>query len=146
MYLHVGNHAKALLVKNCPPCSVPWWIWTRLLELQVLHNFAQFSKECFVFGLMSSMTKIDDPWSFYRLKLENFFLGGDSLKYFGPNTPMSLAIVVIAKVVIVGGAEYYMSTNKSPLGSVCFYPIHCHGISINYVHTNINKIACIARL
>lgn len=46
-------------------------------------------------------------------------LEGDTLKYFGATIPLNLAAAVIAEVVLVGGAEYYRSTNKSPLGSVC---------------------------
>jgi len=44
-------------------------------------------------------------------------LEGDSLQYFGATIPVNLAAAVIAEVVLVGGAEYYRSTNKSPLGS-----------------------------
>lgn len=46
-------------------------------------------------------------------------LDGDTLQYFGATVPVNLAAAVIAEVVLVGGAEYYRSTNKSPLGSVC---------------------------
>lgn len=45
-------------------------------------------------------------------------LEGDSIQYFGATIPVNLAAAVIAEVVLVGGAEYYRSTNKSPLGSV----------------------------
>lgn len=44
-------------------------------------------------------------------------LEGDTLKYFGATIPLNLAAAVIAEIVLVGGAEYYRSTNKSPLGS-----------------------------
>jgi light-harvesting complex II chlorophyll a/b binding protein 5 len=44
-------------------------------------------------------------------------LDGDTIKYFGANVPINLAVAVIAEVILVGGAEYYRSTNKSPLGS-----------------------------
>jgi len=44
-------------------------------------------------------------------------LDGNTLSYFGANIPVNLAFAVIAEVVLVGGAEYYRSTNKSPLGS-----------------------------
>lgn len=44
-------------------------------------------------------------------------LEGDSIKYFGATVPLNLAAAVIAEVILVGGAEYYRSTNKSPLGS-----------------------------
>jgi light-harvesting complex II chlorophyll a/b binding protein 5 len=44
-------------------------------------------------------------------------LDGDTLQYFGATIPVNLAAAVIAEVVLVGGAEYYRSTNKSPLGS-----------------------------
>jgi light-harvesting complex II chlorophyll a/b binding protein 5 len=44
-------------------------------------------------------------------------LEGDSIQYFGATIPVNLAAAVIAEVVLVGGAEYYRSTNKSPLGS-----------------------------
>jgi hypothetical protein len=44
-------------------------------------------------------------------------LDGNTLSYFGANIPVNLAVAVIAEVVLVGGAEYYRSTNKSPLGS-----------------------------
>jgi hypothetical protein len=62
-------------------------------------------------------------------------LEGDSLQYFGATIPVNLAAAVIAEVVLVGGAEYYRSTNKSPLGSVCFYTMHCDTISINSLST-----------
>jgi hypothetical protein len=45
-------------------------------------------------------------------------LDGNTLNYFGANIPVNLAAAVIAEVLLVGGAEYYRSTNKSPLGSV----------------------------
>ncbi len=45
-------------------------------------------------------------------------LDGNTLSYFGANIPVNLAAAVIAEVLLVGGAEYYRSTNKSPLGSV----------------------------
>ncbi len=45
-------------------------------------------------------------------------LDGNTLSYFGANIPVNLAFAVISEVVLVGGAEYYRSTNKSPLGSV----------------------------
>eukprot|EP00897_Mesotaenium_endlicherianum_P004460 jgi/Mesen1/4041/ME000213S03070 len=44
-------------------------------------------------------------------------LEGDSLQYFGATIPLNLAAAVVAEVILVGGAEYYRSTNKSPLGS-----------------------------
>jgi light-harvesting complex II chlorophyll a/b binding protein 5 len=44
-------------------------------------------------------------------------LDGDTLQYFGATVPVNLAAAVIAEIVLVGGAEYYRSTNKSPLGS-----------------------------
>jgi light-harvesting complex II chlorophyll a/b binding protein 5 len=44
-------------------------------------------------------------------------LDGNTLSYFGANIPVNLAAAVIAEVLLVGGAEYYRSTNKSPLGS-----------------------------
>jgi light-harvesting complex II chlorophyll a/b binding protein 5 len=44
-------------------------------------------------------------------------LDGNTLSYFGANIPVNLAFAVISEVVLVGGAEYYRSTNKSPLGS-----------------------------
>lgn len=44
-------------------------------------------------------------------------LEGDSIKYFGANIPINLAAAVIAEVILVRGAEFYRSTNKSPLGS-----------------------------
>ncbi|KAL2629151.1 hypothetical protein R1flu_013837 [Riccia fluitans] len=44
-------------------------------------------------------------------------LEGNTLQYFGATIPVNLAAAVIAEVVLVGGAEYYRSTNKSPLGS-----------------------------
>ncbi|KAL3687143.1 hypothetical protein R1sor_013452 [Riccia sorocarpa] len=44
-------------------------------------------------------------------------LEGETLKYFGANIPVNLAAAVIAEIVLVGGAEYYRATNKSPLGS-----------------------------
>jgi len=44
-------------------------------------------------------------------------LDGDTIKYFGADVPLNLAAAVIAEVILVGGAEYYRSTNKSPLGS-----------------------------
>jgi light-harvesting complex II chlorophyll a/b binding protein 5 len=44
-------------------------------------------------------------------------LDGDRLQYFGATVPVNLAFAVIAEVVLVGGAEYYRSINKSPLGS-----------------------------
>jgi light-harvesting complex II chlorophyll a/b binding protein 5 len=46
-------------------------------------------------------------------------LDGDTIQYFGATVPVNLAAAVIAEIVLVGGAEYYRSTNKSPLGSVC---------------------------
>jgi hypothetical protein len=46
-------------------------------------------------------------------------LDGNTLSYFGASIPVNLAAAVIAEVILVGGAEYYRSTNKSPLGSVC---------------------------
>lgn len=45
-------------------------------------------------------------------------LEGDTIKYFGANIPVNLAVATIAEIILVGGAEYYRSTNKSPLGSV----------------------------
>ncbi|CAM6034810.1 unnamed protein product [Sphagnum compactum] len=44
-------------------------------------------------------------------------LDGNTLSYFGANIPVNLAAAVIAEVLLVGGAEYYRSSNKSPLGS-----------------------------
>jgi light-harvesting complex II chlorophyll a/b binding protein 5 len=44
-------------------------------------------------------------------------LDGDTIQYFGATVPVNLAAAVIAEIVLVGGAEYYRSTNKSPLGS-----------------------------
>ncbi|CAK9221502.1 unnamed protein product [Sphagnum jensenii] len=44
-------------------------------------------------------------------------LDGNTLSYFGASIPVNLAAAVIAEVILVGGAEYYRSTNKSPLGS-----------------------------
>ncbi|KAG6556111.1 hypothetical protein Mapa_002052 [Marchantia paleacea] len=44
-------------------------------------------------------------------------LEGNTLQYFGASIPVNLAAAVIAEVILVGGAEYYRSTNKSPLGS-----------------------------
>lgn len=44
-------------------------------------------------------------------------LDGNTISYFGATVPVNLAVAVIAEVVLVGGAEYYRSTNKSPLGS-----------------------------
>nr|PNR55976.1 hypothetical protein PHYPA_006873 [Physcomitrium patens] len=44
-------------------------------------------------------------------------LEGDSIKYFGATVPINLAAAVISEVNLVGGSEYYRSTNKSPLGS-----------------------------
>jgi len=44
-------------------------------------------------------------------------LDGNTLSYFGASIPVNLAAAVIAEVLLVGGAEYYRSTNKSPLGS-----------------------------
>jgi light-harvesting complex II chlorophyll a/b binding protein 5 len=44
-------------------------------------------------------------------------LEGDSLSYFGLTIPVNLAVATIAEIVLVGGAEYYRSTNVSPLGS-----------------------------
>lgn len=96
---------------------------------------AHFSKECFGSGLMYSMTKIDDPWSICLSQTGALLLEGDTLKYFGANIPVNLAAAVIAEVVLVGGAEYYRSTNKSPLGSVRLYPMNCHGIAINFLST-----------
>ncbi len=45
-------------------------------------------------------------------------LDGNTLSYLGASIPVNLAAAVIAEVLLVGGAEYYRSTNKSPLGSV----------------------------
>eukprot|EP00246_Nothoceros_aenigmaticus_P005320 TRINITY_DN1726_c0_g3_i1.p1 TRINITY_DN1726_c0_g3~~TRINITY_DN1726_c0_g3_i1.p1 ORF type:complete len:286 (+),score=54.59 TRINITY_DN1726_c0_g3_i1:94-951(+) len=50
-------------------------------------------------------------------KTGGLLLDGQTLSYFGANIPVNLAVAVIAEVVLVGGAEYYRSTNKSPLGS-----------------------------
>ncbi|CAM6125088.1 unnamed protein product [Calypogeia fissa] len=44
-------------------------------------------------------------------------LDGNTISYFGATVPVNLAVAIIAEVVLVGGAEYYRSTNKSPLGS-----------------------------
>lgn len=44
-------------------------------------------------------------------------LDGNTISYFGATVPVNLAVAVLAEVVLVGGAEYYRSTNKSPLGS-----------------------------
>lgn len=44
-------------------------------------------------------------------------LDGDTLQYFGATVPVNLAAAVIAEIILVGGAEYYRSINKSPLGS-----------------------------
>jgi len=44
-------------------------------------------------------------------------LEGDSLQYFGLTVPVNLAAATIAEIVLVGGAEYYRSINKSPLGT-----------------------------
>lgn len=44
-------------------------------------------------------------------------LEGDTIKYFGADVPFNLAAATIAEIILVGGAEYYRSTNKSPLGS-----------------------------
>lgn len=44
-------------------------------------------------------------------------LDGDTIQYFGATVPVNLFAAIIAEVVLVGGAEYYRSTNKSPLGS-----------------------------
>jgi hypothetical protein len=56
-------------------------------------------------------------------------LDGNTLSYFGANIPVNLAFAVISEVILVGGAEYYRSTNKSPLGSVNVfyqkYPSKC---------------------
>uniref|UniRef100_A9U5B1 Chlorophyll a-b binding protein, chloroplastic n=1 Tax=Physcomitrium patens TaxID=3218 RepID=A9U5B1_PHYPA len=43
-------------------------------------------------------------------------LEGDSIKYFGATVPINLAAAVIAEVILVGGAEYYRSTNKDVYG------------------------------
>nr|PNR56022.1 hypothetical protein PHYPA_006919 [Physcomitrium patens] len=50
-------------------------------------------------------------------KTGGLLLEGDSIKYFGATIPINLAAAVIAEVILVRGAEFYRSTNKSPLGS-----------------------------
>eukprot|EP00243_Klebsormidium_subtile_P014207 TRINITY_DN9985_c0_g1_i1.p1 TRINITY_DN9985_c0_g1~~TRINITY_DN9985_c0_g1_i1.p1 ORF type:complete len:340 (+),score=82.50 TRINITY_DN9985_c0_g1_i1:118-1137(+) len=44
-------------------------------------------------------------------------LEGESLQWCGITIPLNLAAATIAEIVLVGGAEYYRSANKSPLGS-----------------------------
>ncbi|ERM99769.1 hypothetical protein AMTRI_Chr11g158750 [Amborella trichopoda] len=38
-------------------------------------------------------------------------LDGNTLRYFGANIPINLAVAVIAEVLLLGGAEYYRITN-----------------------------------
>lgn len=60
-------------------------------------------------------------WLCFVVQTGALLLDGDTLQYFGATVPVNLAAAVIAEVILVGGAEYYRSTNKSPLGSVCAF-------------------------
>eukprot|EP00271_Cylindrocystis_brebissonii_P016888 TRINITY_DN4170_c0_g1_i1.p1 TRINITY_DN4170_c0_g1~~TRINITY_DN4170_c0_g1_i1.p1 ORF type:complete len:288 (+),score=62.82 TRINITY_DN4170_c0_g1_i1:147-1010(+) len=44
-------------------------------------------------------------------------LEGNTLQYFGLSIPVNLFVASVAEILLVGGAEYYRFTNKSPLGT-----------------------------
>jgi light-harvesting complex II chlorophyll a/b binding protein 5 len=44
-------------------------------------------------------------------------LEGEAIQWAGITIPLNLAAATIAEIILVGGAEYYRSANKSPLGS-----------------------------
>ncbi len=91
------------------------WVYISMEESHCISacNFAtSFFFLLFVF-VWKTLLWMECGWQTGALLLD-----GNTLSYFGANIPVNLAAAVIAEVLLVGGAEYYRSTNKSPLGSV----------------------------
>ena len=78
----------------------------------------------------------------YLCQTGALLLDGGSIQYFGATVPINLVVVVLAELILVRGAEYYGSINKSLLGSVSWSNHLVESCFVSYLLVCCSCIRC----